>query len=129
VDVYVIAGLFRINAMNIERIEERDVLGNQTGEDETAFHDSGHEQGRLMSPDHPRWEEFLDRLEGPEGRNFEFPVHGDIKSMTWTCDAEGDFPMARKILAGMGLSSTEMGHSLSYFEEHGGYCDCEMSLT
>jgi hypothetical protein len=83
--------------MSIERREERDVLGNQTGDqDESAVQDAGQKQGRLMSPD-PRSGEFLDRLEDPEGCNLEFRVPGDIKSMTWTCDAEGDYPNSRRV--------------------------------
>ena len=73
-----------------------------------------------ISPRHPRWEEFLDRLRGPEGCNFQ---------TTWTCCGGTDKRYSRKILADMGLSPRAIEASLAAFEDHGGYCDCEVVLN
>jgi Protein of unknown function (DUF2695) len=71
-------------------------------------------------PRHPRWEEFLDRLYGPEGCNFK---------TTWTCFGGTDKRFSREILTRMGLSDRAIAVSLAYFEDHGGYCDCEVVLN
>jgi len=73
-----------------------------------------------ISPRHPRWEEFLDRLSGPEGCNFR---------TTWTCFGGTDKRHSRRVLAEMGLSPRAIEASLAYFEDHGGYCDCEVVLN
>jgi hypothetical protein len=69
-------------------------------------------------PRHPRWEEFIERLAGPEGCDF--------TDTTWTCFGGEDKRFSRKILADMGLSELAIQLSLAYFEDHGGYCDCEV---
>jgi hypothetical protein len=69
-------------------------------------------------PSHHRWEEFLDRLAGPEGCNF-----GET---SWTCFGGVDKRFSRRILAAMGFSEQAIEASLAYFEQHGGYCDCEV---
>jgi hypothetical protein len=74
----------------------------------------------VMTPAHPRWEEFSERLSGPEGCNFRRKPDG---SSTWTCKAGADKTMATKILKAMGM---DVAASLTYFEAHGGYCDCEI---
>jgi len=71
-------------------------------------------------PRHPRWEEFLDRLRGPEGCNFK---------TTWTCFGGTDKRFSRRILADMGLSEHAIETSLAYFEDQGGYCDCEVVMN
>jgi Protein of unknown function (DUF2695) len=81
-----------------------------------------------MTPDHSLWDEFIDRLNGPEGCNFELKESGAERSLTWECDAAGAFPISRQILGDWGFSLEEIEESLSYFQEHGGYCDCEMVL-
>ena len=72
-----------------------------------------------MTPTHPRWQEFHDRLEGPEGCNFH-EVNGKVQ---WDCIAEKERPHSRRILAAMGV---DVEQSLAYFDQHGGYCDCEV---
>ena len=85
--------------------------------------------GQPMCPDHPQWDEFIDRLEGPEGCDFHLKVPGDQESCTWTCDATAGFPLATRILVEMGLTPDEIEESLSYFREQGGFCDCEILLN
>ncbi len=69
-------------------------------------------------PHHPRWEEFIDRLSGPEGCNF--------TGTKWTCFGGEDKRFSRRILADMGLPEDAIAVSLAYFEDHGGHCDCEV---
>ena len=75
----------------------------------------------IMTPQHPRWTEFAERLEGPEGCNFR---KGDNDKTIWTCSSKTDRPLATAILTAMG--DVDVVASLAYFEEHGGYCDCEI---
>jgi hypothetical protein len=69
-----------------------------------------------MSPSHPRWDEFLERLCGPEGCDF--------KAKGWTCF--GDVRFSRKVLSGMGLDAAATDLSIGGFRKLGGYCDCEV---
>ena len=74
-----------------------------------------------MTTDHPRWTEFVDRLEGPEACNFR-EVDGKT---TWDCKpGKEDRPFARAILGDMGM---DVEKSLAYFYVRGGICcDCEI---
>jgi hypothetical protein len=81
---------------------------------------------QLMSPSHPQWDEFLGKLDGPQGCNFHLAVPDDQKSLRWTCFSGKERPLSRRILAEMGLTPMEIEASLSYFSEHGGCCDCEI---
>jgi hypothetical protein len=77
----------------------------------------------ILTPEHERWVEFTERLEGPEGCNFqenpEWPGTG-----MWQCDASEDRPKARAILERMGGFDIEA--TLDFFSEYGGHCDCEI---
>ena len=79
-----------------------------------------------MDPSHPKWREFLDRLEGAEGCDFKQKDPNDPTSVTWKCAGGTDKSLAGKILAKMGLSDVEILSSFTYFEKEGGYCDCEI---
>ena len=81
------------------------------------------DNGYIMSPAHQRWEEFMDRLEGPEGCNCQ-PDPDAPCGLTWHCDHSTTH--ARRILEDMGA---DVEASLSGFEEFGGYCDCEIVLN
>ncbi len=73
-----------------------------------------------MTKDHPRWEEFLDRLVGPEGCNFREDADGKVVQ-----DCCGVYqPLAIRILKKMG--GIDIPASIEYFEENGGFCDCEI---
>jgi hypothetical protein len=85
-----------------------------------------------MTPDHPRWAEFLERLEGPEGCNFHEDEDGEEY---WYCANDAGFNpttpelvhvFSRAVLLKMGLSQEAIAASIEYFREHGGYCDCEV---
>jgi hypothetical protein len=66
-------------------------------------------------------------MNGPQGCNFSADVdeNGEYipSTITWTCGGN-DKPFARAILEKMG--NIDIGASFDYFEEHGGYCDCEI---
>jgi len=66
-----------------------------------------------MSPAHPQWSEFLNALAGPEFCNF----HNN----GWNC--HGDHRYAKQLLERFDV---DVEGSLAYFEENGGYCDCEI---
>jgi hypothetical protein len=76
----------------------------------------------VMMPRHPRWDEFIKRLNGPEGCNFRRETIG----AKWNCDASTRRPHARRILKRMGFDDLEILASLAYFSMHGGFCDCEI---
>lgn len=78
----------------------------------------------LMTPQHPKWEEFIMRLEGPEGCNFQEDENGKI---TWECNCGTDKPKATAIL--MTIPGIHIEESLDYFEMCEGYCDCEIILN
>jgi hypothetical protein len=73
-----------------------------------------------MTPQHPRWEEFCNRLAGPEGCNFRKKPDGNA---TWKCAGGNDRTSAVNILKAMNM---DVAASLAYFEENGGHCDCEI---
>jgi Protein of unknown function (DUF2695) len=81
----------------------------------------------LMTREHPRWDEFCERLEGPGYCDFrETPnQHGKLVK-SWTCAGGRDKSLAARLLAEMGLTSDEIAWSCEYFEAHGGFCDCEI---
>ena len=79
----------------------------------------------LMTPDHPRWEEFVVRLEGPEG--LDFSLGPEVNQARSRCSGGLDRPYARRILTAMG--GIDVKGSLTYFEEHAGYCDCEILMN
>jgi len=69
-------------------------------------------------------EEFLKRLEGPEGCNFRERVQGDPESTIWDCGYEQE--LSRKILTRMNIPKVEQDEFLEECRELGGYCDCEI---
>lgn len=78
----------------------------------------------IMNHSNDRWEEFLSRLEGPEGCDFQEKEPGNHKSITWKCEGGENKDYSKKILEEMGGIDIEA--SLRFFEENGGHCDCEI---
>ncbi len=78
----------------------------------------------IITPEHPRWDEFVEKLQGPGYCNFQEQKPGDPRSITWRCKGGTDKSFARDILEKMG--GFDVDASLEYFEQHGGYCDCEI---
>jgi hypothetical protein len=84
-----------------------------------------------MTKHHPQWDEFCDRLEGPDGVN---PQPGPrtnpdgtvSEGWSWTCAGGNDKSLASRILIAMGFTNEQVAASLAYFESKGGFCDCEI---
>jgi hypothetical protein len=77
-----------------------------------------------MTPRHPRWAEFVAIMSGPLGCNFQ-EEHGKT---TWQCDGGTDKKLATRTLRER-FPDVDVAGSLAYFEQHGGYCDCEILFT
>lgn len=89
---------------------------------EAAPDDEGEEEttmSELITPTHERWGEFTIRLAGEDGC--------DWTREGWTCF--GDHRFSRSILQAMGLDAETIRHTLGYFIDHGGHCDCEVLLN
>ena len=82
-----------------------------------------------MTIDHERWDEFYDELIGPDGCNVHLTDPKDRTSSKWTCDHTDAFSISRRILAGMGLTATEIEESIEYFHRRGAFCDCEVFVN
>ena len=85
----------------------------------------------VMTPYHPRWAEFAEKLSGPEGCNFrEKPLEqrkDALDTLTWDCDSKDvEKPLSRKILLSMGATDREVEQSIGFFTGSGGHCDCEV---
>lgn len=76
-----------------------------------------------MTRSHDRWNEFLNRMKGPEGCNFR--MNASMEEV-WTCAGGRDKTLAIKILTAMGATVADVVNSCIYFEAHGGFCDCEI---
>jgi Protein of unknown function (DUF2695) len=66
----------------------------------------------VLTPESPRWDEFANRL------YWIVPNPGH-------CDH--DHRYAKQIMSEMG--SVDIPASIEFFQEHGGYCDCEILLN
>lgn len=72
-------------------------------------------------PGHPRWKEFLGKLEGP---SFLTKEEDDEEGFVFNCDGSFERPLTRKLL--LEFEGIDVDASLEYFQQHGGYCDCEV---
>lgn len=79
-----------------------------------------------MNATNPRWEEFREKLSGPGYCNFRKEREDDPDSFKWNCTQGIERPHARRLLREMGASPEDIAASLKYYEQHGGYCDCEI---
>lgn len=74
----------------------------------------------VMNPNHPRWDEFCERLAGPEGCDFK----GENENITWKCNGSHDKSYAIRIL--QTIPGIDLKKTLKYFDSHGGHFDCEI---
>lgn len=65
----------------------------------------------IMSPDHPLWDDFIERLD----------------AVADLCDSTSDKPLARAILET--IPDIDIEATFAFFEDYGGYCDCEILLN
>lgn len=74
--------------------------------------------------------EFFERLEGPEGCNFQGKqdAQGNLlpETVTWECAGGNDKTLSRAILMKMGIPEKEITAFLVKCHEAGGHCDCEI---
>ena len=82
---------------------------------------------KVMNQNHPKWGEFLKRLEGPEGCDFHEKEPGNPESITWKCKGDSNKDFATKILKDM--PDVDCEASLEFFDENGGFCDCEIMFN
>jgi hypothetical protein len=75
---------------------------------------------KIMNQEHELWNDFLNRLQGPEGCNF-IEKGGDT---AWECKGGMNKDFATAILKT--IPNIDIEGSLSFFEENGGHCDCEI---
>jgi hypothetical protein len=84
-----------------------------------------------MTPENPHWEEFFEHLDravgllgcGGDGTrrfplNPDWPTHALSKRILYLMKRDQERPLNIDIQA-----------SVEYFEQHGGYCDCEVLLN
>ena len=77
----------------------------------------------VLTPQHPLWEEFSERLEGQEGCDFK--QEGETTaSITWRCKGGTNVELATAILTTM--EGIDVGRTLKYFADNGGHCNCEI---
>lgn len=84
----------------------------------------------VLTPDDERWDEFTERLEGPEGCDFAETSDDDgEKRITWRCNGGMDKTYSRRILEDMAersYASLDVEATLQFFNVFGGHCDCEV---
>ena len=71
-----------------------------------------------MTPEHVDWKKFCDALASPEFCNF-------TEDGRWLCAGGTDKTFAVKLLE-RDYPDVDIEETLSYFENHGGFCDCEI---
>jgi hypothetical protein len=79
-------------------------------------------QRDIMAPEHPHWDEFVERLDTAL-LTLEDPDTGESD---WVCPHDPMFPLATDILTLM--ASIDIEATLAYFAEHVS-CDCEILLN
>ena len=75
-----------------------------------------------LTPEHPRWEEFLDILSGEKYCDFKEKEDGVPESITWKC--RGDLSFSTEIMKN--FTDIDIEATIEYFVNHGGFCDCEV---
>jgi len=76
----------------------------------------------IMNTKHPNFDKFCQLLEGEEGCNFRKNEKGET---IWNCKGRTDKSFATAILK-KHFPKVNTKKTLQYFEENGGYCDCEI---
>lgn len=79
-------------------------------------------KGQILRINDPRFREFADKLQGPEGINVK--VTGKGEDYHWTCFHDHRF--TRKIVAEMGY---DPDRTVEYLEAAGGRCDCTVIMN
>lgn len=77
----------------------------------------------LMTPAHPKWNDFMVELEGPKGCRFRQKLVLGMRSPTWKCGGSIRRPICRRLLK---KYKVDVAATLEFFRERGGCCDCEV---
>ena len=80
-----------------------------------------------MTHSHPKWNEFIYRLSSLEGCNFREKSKDEPEKIIWDCSGSMERPFAVAILQKIG--NIDIPKSLEYFDEHSGFCDCEILIN
>ncbi len=83
--------------------------------------------GLLVEPpsfSEAEWEQFFDRLAGPEGCDFR-----EDPDLTWQCAGGNDKTFSKAILEDMLDDESERNRVLALVDVLGGHCDCEVILN
>jgi hypothetical protein len=81
----------------------------------------------IMTKGHPRIDEFLDQMAGPNG--LDLRGHCDLDSAHFgKCDGKGGRPLAKRLLSRMGFSNAQIKQTLLYFDSSKLACDCAVYL-
>jgi hypothetical protein len=70
----------------------------------------------VMTPESPRWDQFCGALDEALGQ---LGCGGD--------NARPTHEVTKRVLTRMG--HVDVGASIDFYEQHGGYCDCEVMLN
>lgn len=84
-------------------------------------------KGRLMTPEHPEWDDFMEMLidQLVEDSGIELVDDITIEHMTKGCDHTLEKSRAAMML----IEDANIKESLEYFKDKGGCCDCEVVLN
>lgn len=77
-----------------------------------------------MNYDHPRYNEFMDRLAAECDARETVSPQGAVMGYNWDCD--GDLSRTEAVAFVMGLDITK---TLEFCKANGGHCDCEVLIN
>lgn len=78
---------------------------------------------QIMTPSHRGWNKFAILLE--QECRFKQEDPNDINTLRWRCGGGQKKLYSRRILK-KHFPKVDIPATFQYFEEHGGYCDCEI---
>lgn len=83
--------------------------------------------GRLMTPEHPEWDDFMDMLVDQlvEDSGMALEDRITLEHVTKGCDHTFEKSRAAMML----IEDANIRESIEYFKDQGGYCDCEVVLN
>lgn len=77
----------------------------------------------VLTPDHERWDEFVELLFGETGINLRDSSDGS----EWFCPHDSSFPVSERLLREMG--GVDVEETLVRLTARGDLCDCEVAFN
>lgn len=74
----------------------------------------------IMTPEHPKWNEFCYRVAGGDGSEQPPRCNGCLKN------ADGTLNRKSYVVRALKTMRMDVKHSVEFFESYGGVCDCEV---